>query len=210
MVEESSSNQNGEVLQELRIIRSMIEKTKQRTADNGIYMVVWGWLAFLGCIATYALTVFRQYHFIWIPWAAVVGLGTISNIVLPKRGSENGHAKTYIGNAMMNLWIACGVGMTIIGFVGSLSPNISYRPIFPVISIILGIGAFASGGIVDWRPLRIIGVVWWAGAIVMMFAPVLYHSLIMAVVIVPAYLVPGHLLRAQYKRAIRNEQVSTT
>lgn len=205
MVERSLSDRDAEVHNELEVIKSMIGRVKESTADNSVYLILWGWLAFAGSLATYAIVHFRLYGLIWTAWAGVVGLGVISNIVLHRRRKMGSQAKTYVGDALQNLWIACGVAMTIVGFVGSLSPNVSYKPLFPVISIIVGIGLFTTGGIVDWKVLRMGGVLWWAGAVLMMFVPVTFHPLLMAVIVIPGYLIPGYLLRSQYKRASQYE-----
>jgi hypothetical protein len=199
-MEGSLSDRDAEVHSELEVIKSMIAKARESTADNSVYLIVWGWLAFAGSLATYAFVYFRLYGLIWTAWAGVVGLGVMSNIALHRRSGKGTQAKTYVGDALQNLWIACGVAMTIMGFVGSISPNVSYKPLFPVISIIVGIGLFTTGGIVDWKVLRMGGVLWWAGAILMMFVPVTFHPLIMAVIVIPGYLVPGYLLRSEYKR----------
>lgn len=204
------STQNTEGLQELRIIKSMIEKTKQSTADHGVHFVLWGWLVLAGCILTYTLVALTYYNLIWIGWVSLMAVGVVLSVVTHVRERGKAQAMTYVGNALMNLWIACGVGMTLAGLVGSLSPMLTARAVVPVICLIAGVGSFASGGIVDWRLLRITGIIWWAAALLAMFVPFEYHMMIMGAAIIIGYLIPGHLLRAQYKRAIRNEQASAT
>ncbi len=200
MEREERGSQSPEILDDLRIIRSMIEKAKQTTADNSVFLILWGWVVFVGSLTTYASVSLGRYGLIWVAWVTLVGLGVTTNVIVHRRHKTRLQVRTYIGNALQNLWIGCGMAMTIVGLVGSISPNMSYRPVFPIMCIITGIGVFATGGIVDWKPLRLGGVLWWAGAVVMMFVPVTYHPLIMAVIVVPGYLVPGYVLKAQYRR----------
>ena len=72
MMERSLSDRDAEVRSELEVIKSMIGRVKESTADNSIYLILWGWLAFAGSLATYAFVYFRLYGLIWTAWAGVV------------------------------------------------------------------------------------------------------------------------------------------
>jgi MFS family permease len=210
MEREIGGNQDSNWHEEFQTIKAMIEKTKRDTAESGTSLILWGWLVIAGCIATYVMAAFKQYSFIWVAWLVLVGLGVISNIAVLRHKKRVVQASTYIGDALTNLWIACGVAMTIVGFVGSLSPVISYKAIFPLISVILGIGTFATGGIVNWRLMRMGGLFWWAAGILMMFVSINYHPLILGITVIPGYMVPGYMLRAQYKSTTKHEHAQAT
>ena len=50
MTEEKFSPQES-----LRLIQSMIDKTKQDISDNSIYFLVWGWITFVACAGQFVL-----------------------------------------------------------------------------------------------------------------------------------------------------------
>ena len=65
-------------------------------------------------------------------------------------------------------------------------------------AIIAGIGTFVTGGIIEWKLIRISGLIWWVAAIIMIFTHWHFHTLIFAITIIPGYLVPGYALRREY------------
>ena len=68
-------------------------------------------------------------------------------------------------------------------------------------AVIAGIGLFTTGGILDWKMLRIGGILWWVAAIIMMFTHWYFYALIFAIAIIPGYLVPGYALNRKYKNS---------
>lgn len=201
------SNENsfiGSPEDELRVIKSMIEKSKRNAFDNSIYFLSWGILSLIGCFATYLLSHLQLYNYIIFAWAGVVLTGTIITIVASKREYNRTKTKTHLDNSINYLWIGCGVGMSVVGFLGGFSPILTYKAIFPMISLICGIGVFVTGGIIEWKGLSFAGVVFWIATIFMMFTSWNLHPLILAISIIPGYIVPGIVARRVYKLSLQN------
>ena len=49
------NEENFDPVQSLRLIQSMIDKTKQDISNKSIYFLVWGWIIFIACTAQFIL-----------------------------------------------------------------------------------------------------------------------------------------------------------
>lgn len=183
--------------EELGIIRKMIDKTKAHTAEVSIYFIVWGWVAFIACLLTYILVYFDQERLIWLMWLILMSLGGITVFVFGIKQGKRIKVKTYTDQSYSSLWGACCVSFIIV-FVGWSLGAISMEILVPLIAIIAGLGTFVTGGIIEWKPFCFSGIVWWISAIIMMLIHWHYHNLVMAITIVPGYLIPGYVLRKKY------------
>ena len=194
-------NSITDVTNELDTIKEMLEKTKRKAVDNGFLFLLWGWLAIAACLITYGIAFYWKPELSWLPWAVLMPIGAVITIIVSVKSQNNSKYTTYAEHAYGNVWFGCGLAFFIAGFVTPFSTVLNYTAIYIIISIIAGIGVFASGGILEWTLLRIGGLFWWAAAIIMMFTPFEYHPLIMGLVIIPGYLLPGYILKSKYKTA---------
>ncbi len=193
------TTEQKELMSEFEIIKSMIERTRQNTVDRGAFFLLWGYLVFFANISTFICLTIHREEYVWIPWAVLMPLGAIVSIILVFRYRKNEQYKSYVEQASHSVWIACGIAFLIVGFIGPYSFKIDHTIINPMIALLAGIGVFASGGIMEWNPLRIGGLFLFAGVVFMLFTPANLHPLIMAIVIIPGYLVPGYMLKNKYK-----------
>jgi len=201
MKEESRIGQPQDVLQELHIVKEMIQKTKQKVVDRGAFFLLWGGLVFLSSSATFVLTELGYKKLIWLPLAILMSIGLIASMFLMREYSKRARYTSFVAHSYNSVWLACGLAFFILTFVNSITSFFSPEATYPIISFIAGIGVFASGGIMEWTSLRIGGLFWWGGAVVMMLVPSEFHPLILAIVIIPGHLIPGYLLKRQYSRA---------
>jgi membrane protein implicated in regulation of membrane protease activity len=67
--------------------------------------------------------------------------------------------------------------------------------ILPITLVMYGLGIFVSGGVVDFKPLLVGGLVAWAGSVIAFFQPYTVQLLLVSVVVLVSYIVPGHMLR---------------
>ncbi len=76
------------------------------------------------------------------------------------------------------------------------SPAIGY----PLIMMVYGAWLFISGGALKFRPLLIGGCINWALSLCSMFVVFQWQLLILALAVLLGYIIPGHMLRAGYKK----------
>ena len=72
----------------LRIIQSMINKTKDTVAADSFYFLLWGWLTFICCIAAYILKVYLQFPYHYYVWFLMPVGGIISGIYGMKQSKK--------------------------------------------------------------------------------------------------------------------------
>ena len=159
---------------------------------------MWGWLVLTACLGQYLLVYLSREEWIGANWFGLMGLGAIMSAVIGVRRERKVRVRTYSYVAITSLWQACGGSMVVIAFVGFPLGIIPMKALVPMIAVISAIGTFVTGRIIEWKPLQWAGLLWWASVLVLMVIHWHYHALVLALVIIPAYLVPGYLLRRQY------------
>lgn len=193
------NNKQTEVNNNLNVIKSMIEKTKTDAAETGSIFILWGWLVIVASVMTYFFVYKEWFDRIGYIWFALMGLGVLVTIFFINKNIKRERVQTYSHLALSNLWFACGISFFIIAWLGLPLKVIPFKSLYIIMSVIAGVGLFTTGGILEWKMLRISGIIWWVAAIVMMFMHWHLHTLIFAIAIIPGYLIPGYALNKKYK-----------
>lgn len=188
-----------QISEEIQFIREMIDKTKKTTAESWKFFSGWGILIILGIIGNYTLVWLKKYDLIWLNWIAFMLIGILYSVIyLGKREKSQG-ARTYAQISIGHVSFSCGIAFFLAGFVFPILKLYSFGVIPVVISLIVGILLFTIGGIYEWNLLKWAALFWWAGSIGMIFVHWHYRALMCIPLIIFGYLVPGFILRAQYK-----------
>jgi hypothetical protein len=98
---------------------------------------------------------------------------------------------------MRYVWVIVGFAYLDLGIVFS---KIGWQYCFPFYILLYGIGTYISGSLLKFKPMRIGGA---TCLILVALAPFLDYSLqilLAAFAILISYIIPGHLLRSQYRR----------
>lgn len=182
--------------QSLRLIQSMISKTKQNMSDNSIYFLVWGWITFFACTAQFILKHIYQYEKHYIVWLVTI-IGIVFSNYHGWKESKKVKVKTYLDENMSYLW----VGMAVCFFVLSMIlTKLGWGfSVFPFFTMLYGLGAFVSGNFLKFRPLVIGGIIAWILAIGATFASYDYQMLFGATAILVSYIIPAYMLQRRNK-----------
>jgi hypothetical protein len=113
---------------------------------------------------------------------------------------------TYAGKLIASIWGAAGIGMTIIGFLGTYSGTIKPIAINPILSIILGGTYFVTGKVVGAKWISNLSFGWWAGGLILLYVTSVYSFLIMALLMLLFQTIPGILIYRKYKREAEVKQ----
>lgn len=186
--------------EEIRLIKEMVEKTRKATAESGTLFIFWGFLIIVAIIITYILAYFHKFQWIWANWIvwAAIGWGYSAHYGIRREGTQK--TKTYAQMAAQHLSIACGAAFLLAAFVFPPLKVYSYSAISILVAFIAGILVFVMGGIYEWKLLKWCGLLWWLGAVAMIFVPGDYRTLCLIPLIIFGYLIPGFILRSKYKR----------
>jgi hypothetical protein len=194
------ADENFSPQQSLKVIQSMISKTKQDMSDNGIYFLVWGWITLIACTGQFVLkhiVNYEKHYQVW--WLVVVGI--VFSIWYGIKEGRQQRVKTYVGEAIKYLWIGMGVSYFVLGMI--LSKVGWGTSVFPFFIMLYGLGTFVSGCIIKFRPLIFGGIMAWALAIGAAYVEYDYQMLFGAAAILISYIIPAYMLR--YKNKIANQ-----
>ena len=179
----------------LLIIQQMIQATKSRLSEDGFMYLLWGWLVLAASLGEFFLMRSGYTHH-YITWSVLMPLGAVVSVVYSMRKSKTDTVTTYVDEFMKYLWGSFVVSLLIVlGFMSKIGPENAY----PIILLLYGIATFVSGGALQFKPLMIGGAACGALAVASMFMPFEFQLLALSLAVLVAYIVPGYLLRSQYK-----------
>ncbi|MFO7447782.1 MAG: hypothetical protein R6W90_15560 [Ignavibacteriaceae bacterium] len=188
-------------LEELQFIRQVIEETKRDFIYNGLDYILWGVIVITGMMLQYILILSKvHFSFFWL-WVALISLGWILSF-FNGRKLKNKAPHGYHKKIVMHVWLASGIAMTLIGFLGPASGAISPMAISPLISVVVGSAYFISGNITKSKWFTNLSFGWWGGAIIMFFVMNVHQFLIMAILMIFFQTIPGIILYKKYKKEI--------
>lgn len=176
----------------LKIIQSMLEKTREDFSRDDIYFLVWGWITFIACTGQFILKnlVHYQKHYqVW--WLTLVGI--VFTIYFSIKEGKESRTKTYIGESMKFLWIGMGITYFVLSII--LSKTGWTNTVFPFYILLYGLGTFVSGCFIQFRPLIVGGIIAWVIAAVAAYLDYDYQMLMGALAILVSYIIPAYMLR---------------
>ena len=192
----------------LEIIEQMIQKAKSNFTDNGYGWLLWGSMIFIASLTTFFLIESGSGN-IFIIWNVFGGLAIILlayGFLKPKRES----AKSYVSDILRYVDIGFTVCLFIIIF--SMNVAVSANTGFGFLLMLYGFLMLIQSGALKFKPLLVGAIVNWIGAIaIFLNTEFKYDMLITAAAVFIGYIIPGLILRAQFKKensAIRNNSAS--
>jgi hypothetical protein len=192
-----------EAREEIRIIRSMIDKTRRATAESAAIFIVWGILISVALIGSFVLGHFKLYQWEWLNWGGITVIGWIYSVVYGIKRGRTASVRTYAQNAGRHLYFACGAGFLLVGLVFPAIGAYSYDAITILISAVTGILFFVMGGIFEWPFLKAIGLGWWLGSVGMSALRPGLRTLVYTILFIAGYLIPVLILQAKHNRERR-------
>lgn len=182
--------------QQLAFIESMIQSARNRLADDGFYLIFWGWLVFAAALINYLCLVFGIQRGFYV-WAILMPFGAIFSILYGKWKNKSEKVKTLVDSYFHFVWIAFGIGLTLALFF--MGQN-GLRSTYFFLMLLYGIATFTSGGLLSFKPLIYGSIVSFVMAAVAMLVPQKELLLCISVAILFSYIIPGHLLKKQYQK----------
>jgi hypothetical protein len=180
----------------LRIIQTMIEKARNSVADKSFYFLLWGWLVFIAAIGQFILKVIVKTEWHPVVWNLMI-VGSIVSIFHSRKEHEKKRVKSYVDESIGYLWIAVGITQGLLIFVFARQGD--WQDCYTFFILLYSIGCFVTGRILKFRPLVWGAVSGWLLAILTTFAGYDYNILVMALAILVSYIIPGYILRKEYR-----------
>ncbi len=195
-----------QISKDIQLIRDMIEKTKEKAVESWKFFSLWGILIIAGIIGNYALVYFKKFNAIWINWVVFMLIGVFFSVFYIGKKERTSGTRTYAEIAIGHLSFACGIAFMLAGFVFPILKVYTYAEIPVIISMIVGILLLVIGGIYEWNLLKWSALLWWLGSVGMIFIHWHYRALVCIPLIILGYLVPGFILRSQYRKESRADE----
>jgi Flp pilus assembly protein TadB len=186
----------------LRVIQTMIEKTKTTVADKSFYFLLWGWLVFIGAVGQYILAMIVRTDMNPIVWCIMI-VGVIASPIYGIRQKKTRTVKTYVDEGLRNIWTAIGVVQTLIVFIFMRRGD--WEHCYTIFILTYSIGCFLTGRLLRFAPLIRGAVFCWVLAVLTTFVDVGANMLLLAAAVLGSYIIPGYLLRAEYKHQLSKE-----
>jgi hypothetical protein len=182
----------------LAIIQGMIAKTKQHLNDRSKFFFLWGFAVLVCSIAQYIMLKKQMINTqqVWIAMPIIA----IIHIMIAVKDSKTKQLKTHNDMAIQSLWTALGISFFLLAF---LSFRISFN-IFPFLILFYGIGTFVTGKIIQFKPLIVGGIACFILSILITYITGPEQLLILALSIVVSYIIPGILLKREFKNKQNN------
>ncbi|KAA9325312.1 hypothetical protein F0P96_20125 [Hymenobacter busanensis] len=181
-----------------RVVQRMIDTTKANLGDNSFDFLLWGWLVLVAALGHYAL-LWGHTAQPWLPWAVLMPLGGVVAAVHNFRRERRTTVPTYLDDLLGYLWL--GFTVLLVALLAlMLTGRISFQSGFILFMTLYGLGTFASGGALRFRPLVYGGLGAWAFALLGWWASYSQLLLLIAATVTVSYIVPGYLLRRGHRR----------
>ncbi|HQT92750.1 MAG TPA: hypothetical protein PL001_12075, partial [Candidatus Kryptobacter bacterium] len=134
-------------IEEIALIRRVIDESRKFTFDNGKYYLTWGVLITVAIFAQYAAILTKNESFSsWI-WIVTIGFGWLVSVIMGMREPSRPKGWPVGAKFVALIWASSGVSMTIIGFVGPFTGALHSWAICPAIATVMG-GAYTISSLV--------------------------------------------------------------
>lgn len=186
--------------QSLDIIKTMLAKTQLGVRDNGFMFLLWGWLVFLAAMIHYIPLMLMDGNTIGgLAWPVLMSIGGITSAIWGIRKGKEEKVKTYADQMLRISTLCMGVGIAFVLTMGSIFTN--WPTTYGFLMFVYGCWLFMSGGILEFRPLQVGGVVNWILGAITFFVPEPHELPIIALAVLVGYIIPGYMLKAQFNKS---------
>ena len=183
----------------LEVIQSMILKAKNQFSENGKLYLLWGWVILFCSLGYFILDNILHYEkpqLIWMgTWIAVIYM-----FIYLRREGRRRIVKTYTDDLLGYVWMAFIILMLLGSFLVARIPQF-YLYNYQFVLLFYGVPTFLSGTILKFRPLIYGGIICWILAFLSTFVNFHYHSLMVSVAVICAWIIPGYILKMKFKQA---------
>jgi hypothetical protein len=191
----------NEAVEELAFIKNIINESRKSFALSGKPYIFWGILIVIGLLLESFREIFSwEFYYMYFVWIVLIAVGWGYAYVEAKKNKQTRSTKTLGSKLLGSVWLACGISMTIFGFLGTISGAIKGIYVSPTLSLVLAIAYYVTGVIYDYKWLRNVSFGWWFGAVFLFFFPSQYTNLIMAFMMIGLQIIPGIILLNKVKK----------
>lgn len=174
----------------LQLIQKFITGARYNAQQSSFGFIFWGILIAAAALINYFLVKFTASDLSWLPWPILTIGGFIATtIYYSRKGKKEGIVSTF-GRFFRWLFFCGGITYFLLVFL-CVKQNISPTPfMLALTSLLIAVSGFA----VRYKPLIVGGILFFVAAIVSVFISPVNQLLLITVLMLIGYLLPGILL----------------
>jgi hypothetical protein len=203
MEELQMTTSKQEAMENLAYIKEVLADTRKITLSSGSDYILWGFLIFFGMIGTYlpakGLLMIRSGWYFMILWGGLTLTGWLLAMFGIKRQKTGGRSKL-----LGSIWLATGVSLSLIPFLGVISGLLSPKGIAPVLSCVLGTAYYITGALNEYKWMKFVALGWWLGAIILFFWQAPENYLLFSLMMILLQVLPGVKMNKLWKEQNQN------
>jgi Flp pilus assembly protein TadB len=189
----------------MNIIQKMIQVARDDHRENGDGWLIWGWLLFLSSVLSAIFAHLNLLSYISWTWSVMLITGLSIYIIFHVRKQNRQRVKTYVQELLDK--IGTGFFISLFAIIAGSSIQQKGNFGFGYYFILYAFWMYIHGTAIRFRPLLVGAFVNWAAAIAIFFIKdTRLDMIISAVAILVGYLIPGYLLRYEYKKNYIREE----
>jgi hypothetical protein len=186
----------------LLLIRQMIQVAKDEHREKGDGWLIWGWLLFIASVSSAILSYAKLGSYIGWVWMAVPAIGLIIYVLGHLRHQRKEKVQTYVQELLNK--IEYGFFISLFAIIAATYLNDSNFS-FGYFYILYAFWMFIHGSAIRFKPLIIGAWVNWAAAIaIFLTKDFVYVMMISALAVLVGYLIPGYMLRAEFRKKMQS------
>ncbi len=186
----------------LLLIRQMIQVAKDEHREKGDGWLIWGWLLFVASISSAILSYAKLGRYVGWVWLGILAIGLIVYVLGHLRQQRKEKVHTYVQELLNK--IERGFFISLFAIVASIyisNSNFSFGYFY----ILYAFWMFIHGSAIRFKPLIIGAWVNWAAAIaIFLVNNFQYDMMISALAVLVGYLIPGYMLRAEFRKKMQS------
>lgn len=186
----------------LLLIRQMIQVAKDEHREKGDGWLIWGWLLFVASISSAILSYAKLGRYVGWVWLGILAIGLIVYALGHLRQQRKEKVHTYVQELLNK--IERGFFISLFAIVASIyisNSNFSFGYFY----ILYAFWMFIHGSAIRFKPLIIGAWVNWAAAIaIFLVNNFQYDMMISALAVLVGYLIPGYMLRAEFRKKMQS------
>lgn len=186
---------------DLAYIRELMVDTRRAASVSGGYFILWGLVVGVGLFATWLQVKGVLPYQPLLTWGPCIALGVLGNFFLVRRDMRE-PVQLPAGRLIGMVWAAVGVTQLIFFFAGLGMNHLPGEQMPAIFASLIGTGMFLTGVLASLSWLRNMAFGWWLGSLVMFIWPGEHVILLMGLMLLVFYVLPGvMLIRMKQPRA---------
>lgn len=181
----------------LALIASMINKARNNFNESGIIYLIYGWVIFICSVVQFIVLYFLKnsdaYYIWYLTWVPV-----IYHVIYLRKKRSAEKTRTYTDEIISYIWLVFIICISLLIFLQIYLK--SPATINLTILVLYGMPTFLCGVILKSNSLKTGGIFCWILAIFSVFINPEFQSLLIALAVVVAWIIPGYILKNNLKK----------